>query len=92
MTSASPRLRVETACLRLGRDEFISRCVAMLAGGEEESDFIVTVGGAPALHLLGAANPEGQAYGHLADAPGDVSQRHKEHGSFAAGSVITRVL
>jgi hypothetical protein len=47
---------------QLGRDEFIRRCVALLAGGDEEPDFIATIGGAPALHLLGAGIPEGQSY------------------------------
>ena len=62
MTSASPRLRVEGACQQFGRDEFISRCVATLAGGEEEPDFLVTIGGAPALHLLSQGIPKDQSY------------------------------
>jgi hypothetical protein len=62
MTSASPRLRVEAACQQLGRDDFISRCVAMLAGGEEEPDFLVAIGGAPALYLLSQGIPRDQRY------------------------------
>jgi len=61
MTSATPRLRVENACQQLGRDEFIKPCVAVLAGGDEEPDFIVRIGGAPALHLLTAGIPEDQS-------------------------------
>ena len=34
----------------------------MLAGGDEEPDFIAAIGGAPALHLLGAGTPEDQSY------------------------------
>ena len=34
----------------------------MLAGGEEESDFIASIGGAPALRLLGRGTPEDQRY------------------------------
>ena len=62
MTSASPRLRVEAACQQLGRDEFISRCVALLAGGDEEPAFVVAIGGSPALRLLSQGVPKAQRY------------------------------
>jgi hypothetical protein len=53
---------VGNACQQLGRGDFIKRCVAVLADGDEEPDFIATIGGAPALHLLGAGIPEDQRY------------------------------
>lgn len=62
MTSASPRLRVEGACRLLGRDEFIRRCAAVLAHGDEEPEFLATIGGAPALHLLSQGIPNDQGY------------------------------
>ena len=34
----------------------------MLAGGEEEPDFLVTIGGTPALHLLSQGIPNDQRY------------------------------
>lgn len=33
-----------------------------MEGGDEEPDFIATIGGAPALRLLGAGIPEDQSY------------------------------
>jgi hypothetical protein len=62
MTTAPPRLRVEAACQQVGRGEFISRCGAILAGAEGDPDFVVTIGGAPALHLLSRGLPADQRY------------------------------
>lgn len=62
MVTVTPRLRVEAACSRLGRAEFIGRSRRLLAGGAEEPDFIVVLGGQPAVRLLGQGLPEHQAY------------------------------
>ena len=62
ITSAAPRRRVAAACRQLGRDAFIRRCAAVLAGGEEEPEFVAAIGGAPALHLLSRGIPGDQRY------------------------------
>ena len=49
---ATPRLRVATACERLGTEAFVARCLDVLAGGEESADFLITLGGTPARRLL----------------------------------------
>ena len=59
---ATPRLRVAAACERLGTEAVISRCLDLLAGGEESADFLITLGGAPARRLLADGLPAGQEY------------------------------
>lgn len=81
VTVATPRLRVESACQRLGRAEVIERCVALLDGGEADPEFVLSLGGAPAMRLLGDGTPDNQAYwlrvwamrGLLWASPGGVS-------------------
>ena len=58
----TPRLRIEAACQRLGRDALIERCLALLAGGDESADFLMALGGTPAMHLLADGIPKDQAY------------------------------
>ena len=60
--SATPRLRIEGACQRLGTKTVVERCLSLLAGGEEAPDFLVTLGGTPATHLIAEGLPPGQAY------------------------------
>ena len=62
MAHATPRLRIEAACDRLGRDAVIERCLSLLAGGEEAPDFVVMLGGAPATRLLAEGVRPAQAY------------------------------
>jgi hypothetical protein len=62
IASATPRLRVEHACRRWGRDEVVRRCLALLAGEDDEPEFIAMLGGPPALQLLSAGVPQTQAY------------------------------
>ena len=59
---ATPRVRIEAACQRLGRDEVIRRCAALLCGAEDDVEFIVALGGAPAHRLLASGIPRGQEY------------------------------
>jgi hypothetical protein len=59
---ATPRLRIEQACERLGRSEVVRRCVRLLAGGPADRQFVVTLGGAHALQLLDGGVPPGQDY------------------------------
>lgn len=40
----------------------ITRCAALLAGVEDDIDFIITLGGAPARQLLAVGVPVGQEY------------------------------
>ena len=58
---ASPRVRVEAACQRLGRAAFVERCTRLLAGGDESPDFISILGGEHAQSARGA-HPEHQRY------------------------------
>lgn len=58
----SPKLRIEAACERVGRDEVVRRCVALLTGEDRDVDWIVTLGGVPARRLLATALPPEQAY------------------------------
>jgi len=58
----SPRLRIQRACHQLGQPEVVRRCLNLLAGGPDDGDFIVTLGGAPAVRLLADGFPPGQAY------------------------------
>lgn len=60
--SATPRVRVGSACAELGRDEVVRRCGVLLSGGAEDPAFIEMLGGAAAPHLLGAGVPAPQAY------------------------------
>jgi hypothetical protein len=62
MTAASPRLRIESECRRVGADAFILRCNAMLAGQEESPEFILVLGGRGAQQLLGAESRGSQEY------------------------------
>ena len=63
MTSkATPRLRIEQACQTLGRPEVTRRCLGLLKGGAVDPQFLLTLGGAPARHLLDAGIPPGQEY------------------------------
>ena len=59
---ATPQLRIEQACGRLGRSEVVARCLRLLAGGAEDPDFIETLGGGPAIRLLDDGIPAGQRY------------------------------
>jgi hypothetical protein len=59
---ATPRLRIEHACRRLGQSEVVSRCLELLAGGTEDPDFIMTLGGPHAARLLDDGLPPGQIY------------------------------
>ena len=58
----TPRARIEQACARLGKSAVVGRCLALLAGGDEESDFIATLGGPHAVRLLDDGIPSGQRY------------------------------
>ncbi len=58
----TPKLRIEIACKRLGRDEVVARCGALLCGADDDIDFIVMLGGAPAHQLLASGVPVGQEY------------------------------
>lgn len=58
----TPQLRVQRAVDQLGRDEVIARCAALLAGAVDDVDFIVRLGGKPALQLLSSGVPIGQEY------------------------------
>lgn len=58
----TPRIRVENACLRLGRSEVVRRCRTLLAGGSEDADFIITLGGPAAVRYLNDGQPGHQAY------------------------------
>ena len=62
MASATPRLRVEGACQELGRGEVVQRCLHLLAGGSADPDFLITLGGPAAMHLLNDGVPDQQAY------------------------------
>jgi hypothetical protein len=59
---ATPRLRIEQACEGLGRSEVIRRCLALLAGGTADPQFILTLGGHPARRLLDDGIPLAQEY------------------------------
>ena len=80
---ATPRLRIELACERLGADEVVSRCLLLLEGELDDPDFIVTLGGGPATLLLAGGVPRGQDYwlrvwalrGLLWAGPGDNTER-----------------
>ena len=62
MTAASPRLRVESECVRLGHSEVIRRCLELLAGGSAEVEFVVALGGPGALRILSNDVPDSQTY------------------------------
>ena len=62
MSDASPRLRVSGACSRLGTAEVVKRCVAMLNGGCDDTEFILLLGGTPARRFVTDGVPETQAY------------------------------
>lgn len=62
MASATPRLRVEAACQELGGTEVVERCLHLLAGGCADPDFLITLGGPAAMHLLDHGAPDQQAY------------------------------
>lgn len=80
---ATPRLRIELACDRLGRTEVIERCLRLLEDELDEPDFVVTLGGGPAARLLADGVPSDQAYwprvwalrGLLWAGPGDDAER-----------------
>lgn len=59
---ATPRVRIEAACQQMGREALIGRCLALLAGGIEAADFLMILGGSPAMHLLAEGVPEDQEY------------------------------
>ena len=59
---ATPRLRVEGACVELGRDEVIRRCRTLLAGGSADPDFLIVLGGPAAIRYLDDGEPDHQAY------------------------------
>lgn len=59
---ATPKLRIEHACDGIGRSTVIDRCLSLLVGGSEDPDFIVILGGAPAVRLLDDGIPPGQDY------------------------------
>ena len=62
MAGATPRLRVDGACMALGRGEVVRRCRTLLAGGSVERGFLVTLGGWHAERLIEAGVPEHQAH------------------------------
>ena len=62
MATATPRVRVEAACRELGRSTVIRRCADVLAGGSESAEFLLMLGGVPAMRLLEAGLPEHQSY------------------------------
>ena len=62
MRTATPRLRIESACRTLGHEEVIRRCVALIDGGHVDPEFLVTIGGVPATRLLVEGLPEEQSY------------------------------
>ncbi|MGI8794112.1 MAG: HEAT repeat domain-containing protein [Acidimicrobiales bacterium] len=62
MAIATPGHRIEGACQELGRSDVIQRCLSLLAGGLEASDFIAMLGGAAGVRLLNEGMPEHQAY------------------------------
>lgn len=62
MASPTPKLRIEEACRRFGRPEFVRRCEALFRGVTEDSDFIITLGGSAAFRLLNDGIPDHQKY------------------------------
>lgn len=58
----TPKLRVEMACARLGREEVVRRCLGLLAGDSEDPQLVLTLGGVPARLLLDDGIPPGQDY------------------------------
>lgn len=59
---ATPRDRIEQACQGLGTTVVIARCLELLAGGDEDPAFVVTLGGPHAIRLLDRGLPADQAY------------------------------
>lgn len=60
--TATPRLRIESACNRLGTDEVIRRCESLFTHGASDPDFLLILGGAPARRFLGDAVSSDQDY------------------------------
>jgi hypothetical protein len=48
--------------VRLGRDEVVARCAALLSGDDVDLEFVIVLGGAPARRLLASGVPTGQQY------------------------------
>jgi hypothetical protein len=53
---------MDAACRRLGQREVVRRCEALLVGGDASPDFVIVLGGAPAIRLLGDGLPADQRY------------------------------
>lgn len=60
--TATPKVRIEQACRRMGREQVINRCSDLLAGGTESPQFIVILGGPAAVRLLEDGLPPGRVY------------------------------
>lgn len=62
MVTATPKLRVAGACERLGLDEVVAWCAALLSGDDVDPEFVMVLGGAPARRLLASGVPADQQY------------------------------
>jgi hypothetical protein len=62
MVTATPKLRVAGACNRLGTDEVIAQCAALLSGDDVDPEFVLMLGGGAASRLLAKGVPAGEEY------------------------------
>lgn len=60
--AATPQVRINSACERLGRAEVVRRCLDLLAGRNEDPELLVVLGGPHAEQLIANEIPDAQAY------------------------------
>ena len=61
-SAATPQVRIRMACERLGQEQFVRRCLDLLAGRADDTELLITLGGPHAQQLIASGIPEGQEY------------------------------